>query len=221
MPFKKTYSRRTRRRRGRRGRGKARITRTLFGNKLVTKLKYQESFNLDPAAGNPAVQVFSCNGIFDPNITGTGHQPRGFDQLMVMFSHYVVISTKITFSVGVNASAAFDSVMFITPKQTPTVGTSLNDYLEQRFTRHKYLGAGPSATPGQITYKLNPNKFLGRSHPLSDSQLKGAQSVNPVEQVFFHCAHSPLLGADLGQSICSAVIEYTVIFIEPRLPAQS
>ena len=69
---------------------------SLLGSKVKTKLRYVEYFTLNPAAaGLPATHVFSANGLYDPNITGVGHQPRGFDQLMALYDHYYVSRSKI------------------------------------------------------------------------------------------------------------------------------
>ena len=36
------------------------------------------------------------NSLFDPNLSGLGHQPRGFDQLMAVYEKYTVVAAKIT-----------------------------------------------------------------------------------------------------------------------------
>ena len=64
------------------------------------KFNYFNGFNLDVGAvGIPASYVFSANGLYDPNITGIGHQPRGFDQLMALYDHYVVIGVRAILTV--------------------------------------------------------------------------------------------------------------------------
>ena len=57
-------------------------TRDLMPTTFNTTLHYRESILLSSTAMLPtAFNNFSMNSLFDPNRTGTGHQPYGFDQL--------------------------------------------------------------------------------------------------------------------------------------------
>jgi hypothetical protein len=50
-------------------------------------------------------QAWRLNSLFDPNLTGTGHQPYGFDQLAALYQRYLVYA--VTFDLKfVNPSAA-------------------------------------------------------------------------------------------------------------------
>jgi len=72
----------------------------------------------------------------------------------------------------------------------------------------------------QVTmeYKINPNRFLSRSKPLSDPDLKGSSSANPAEQCYFHVFAGNLNDqGTLGDAVtANIVIEYQVILIEPK-----
>ncbi len=62
---------------------------------LKTTLKYKEAVLLDPSAGQFKTYLFKTNDLYDPNYTGTGHQPMGYDQLAAIYSHYVVTNSRI------------------------------------------------------------------------------------------------------------------------------
>ncbi len=188
--------------------------------KIFTKLKYQDIFTINPGIGTPGVQVFSCNGLFDPNITGTGHQPRGFDQLMAMYDHYVVLGSKIT----VWFSATLESTLCgVAARDSATVEVDVNEYIEDTVNAYTCMGeTGSGAEPKKIVLKNSIRKFLGRSNVMSDSQLKGSSAANPTEQAFYHVYSEALDPAlDLGALHCSAEIEYLVALIEPKQPTQS
>jgi len=72
-------------------------TGTGFPKKLIMNHKYTETVNVNNTTGLFNTYVMSCNGLFDPNITGTGRQPLYFDQLTALYNHYVVIGSKCTF----------------------------------------------------------------------------------------------------------------------------
>jgi hypothetical protein len=108
---------RARKRRKRKGKKyKASVPRTLGNNTNLYKykavmtplpstqkvmLKYSDFLSFTPN-GAPTNYIYSCNNLYDPNVTGVGHQPRGFDQLMALYDHFVVISAvaEVTFYNG-------------------------------------------------------------------------------------------------------------------------
>lgn len=192
--------------------------------KMTAKLAYQEVVSLNPSAIADAVHRFSANGMFDPNLTGIGHQPRGFDQYMAMFDHFVVIGVKIKcIFVGIDDSAQASMIVGVALKDSATTYTS-NDYMEGRTCNYAVLEQNSFGYPSQktIVMKANPNRFLGRSKPLSDSQLKGSITANPAEDVQLHIFASTLDGVtDPSTFNVNVLIEYTAVFIEPKTPAQS
>lgn len=189
---------------------------------LKCSMLYSETFNLDPSSVN-AVFVFSANGLYDPNITGVGHQPRGFDQLMALYDHYVVIGCKAKLQAW-NSDASNANIIGMTVvDQASILGTSNIEYLEHRGAMTRVLGPSQSGSSvGELTMSINPNKFLGRSKPLSDSQLKGNASGNPTEQAFIHVFAMPQDGnTDTTAVRIRVLLEFTAVLIEPRQPASS
>lgn len=63
---------------------------TPFAPRYITKQKYFENFILSPTAGSSSIYQFNLNSIYDPNESGTGHQPMGTDQLQPLYSKYRV-----------------------------------------------------------------------------------------------------------------------------------
>lgn len=71
-----------------------------FPDKLRTRLRYCDQFQLGTGVTN---WVYRFNSLYDPDLSGTGHQPRYFDQLCAangIYSKYRVLGAKakITFS---------------------------------------------------------------------------------------------------------------------------
>jgi hypothetical protein len=67
-------------------------------HKYIT-LKYCDVYNFTLTTGTATNQVMNLNSLFDPDRTGTGHQPYGYDQLATLYNRYRVYVTewKITF----------------------------------------------------------------------------------------------------------------------------
>lgn len=190
---------------------------------LKAQFRYQQSFNLDAAVITPGTYVFRANGMYDPDASFGGHQPRGFDQLIgVLYDHYVVIGVVATVYFH-NTDTTQGQMVGIAVRDTATAVTTINDYLESGNMKYAVCSdssAGQSTR--RVSYKLNPNKFLGRSKPLSDPQLKGSNSADPVEGVYFHVfAGAVDQGVNPGPVQCTIMLTYTAVCIEPKQPAQS
>jgi hypothetical protein len=63
-------------------------------DRLVVNMKYCESVLLSSTT-SPATYFFALNDIFDPNYTGTGHQPLGHDQWAAFYDQFRVLSVDI------------------------------------------------------------------------------------------------------------------------------
>lgn len=81
-----------------------------LGQSFRTKLKYVENIVLQSVAGAITRNVFSPQNCFDPNVTGTGHQPMYFDQLTAVFNKYKIHDAKIKVSFNVLTETAATSI---------------------------------------------------------------------------------------------------------------
>jgi len=201
------------------------ISKSLRGplqTKLRAQLNYSDYFNLDVGvAGTTAEYIFSANGCFDPNITGVGHQPRGFDQLIALYDHFVVIGVKL-YLTAVNSDATNGNILGCYVTDSSAVAGDVFYPLESRMVSYGVVSPEAGSSSTTISLACNPNTFLGRSSPLSDPELKGSVSANPTEQAFLHCFAIPGPGGvDTGVNYCHVRIEYDVMFIEPRTITQS
>ncbi len=206
-------------RRKRRYNKKSSFNQKLLGNSVATTLVYNDQFSLD-AGANPSIaaHVFSANGMFDPDITGVGHQPRGFDEIMLLYDHYVVVGSKMTLLVPTGDST---KIVGIALKDDNVMETTLVGYQEGRYVSSKMMAPDAGGTK-IITYGFSAKRFLGRASPMSDPQLKGSDAGNPTEGAFFHVfTGAPRAGVNPSSSVFDVKIEYRVVFIEPQNPGQS
>lgn len=221
MPVKRNYKRRAPRRRNYRKRRM--FMRSPLQTRLLTRLTYgDDELTLNPAVGSCAGRIFSANGMYDPDITGVGHQPRGFDELMALYDHFTVIGAKITVDF-VNTDTSNAMVCGIVTQDNNTLTTDIHDLLERKGFKYRQIGNknGATANTCRITQVINPAKFLGRSKALSDPELKGSKVANPGEQAFFVPYVFSPAGADGGNVYLTVKIEYTAILHEPHQPGKS
>lgn len=194
------------------------LRRSPVQTKMVTKLKYVD--NIFIPAGLYEFHIFSASGLYDPDITSGGHQPRGFDQLMALYDHYVVIGSKCTVQSLQLPSSGRNNCIGIALKDSNGSFGAQNDALESGYVTSRLHSSDRNETLSQsMTY--SPKTFLGRSKPLADPDLKGTISSNPTENAFYHIFNSPAEGISNSTIQCMVTIEYIVAFIEPKNPAQS
>lgn len=221
MPRKYYKKKRTYKRKFRKKRVSAGLSPMM--NRFATKLKYvDQSISLDPGVGGTAaVQVFSGNGLYDPNITLTGHQPRGFDQIMAMYDHCVAIGSRIKVT-AYNEETNVSVIFGVAVLDTPNVSADVNDYLESGRVMYKVLSKISNGNPTTVYAKGSPKKILGISHPMSSAELKNSTSSNPTEQFYYHVFVAPQDGStNAGVTTITAEIEYLTVFIEPKIPTAS
>lgn len=195
-----------------------------LGRTLRTKLRYcEELFEIDSTAGIITNYVFSANGLYDPNITGAGHQPVGWDQLIAMYDHAVVIGAKITVTFR-NSDATYANFVGIRMSDTATGLSDMTQAIENGACITKLLenNGNNGSVITTLSYRVNPNKYLGISKPMSSDRIRNSSSSNPTDQCYFHVM-SAALNTSVNPDIisCQAVIEYDVVFIEPKALATS
>lgn len=187
---------------------------------MVTALKYSGEISINPVVGNAGVHVFSMNGMYDPDITGTGHQPRGFDQLMALYSQYTVIGCKIKTDYIVASAEVIRCG--ITPMSTSVPYITVNDYRESRATNQKVINESTAANRDRSIYhKMNPTKWLGKTKPLSDGELSGTSAANPVNQAYWHLWCGGFQSSDPSSITVEVDLVYMVVFHKPIQPLQS
>lgn len=174
-----------------------------------------------PTAGATAVRIWSANGLYDLDISGAGHQPRGFDQIILLYDHYVTLSAKVTvkFCLGETINEV-PILVGIAVSDQPSALTTTNDYIENSNCVYDVLSLQKDQV--ELSMSVNVYKFLGRSNPLADPHLKGTSAANPSEQAYFHLFMRNLSGsADTQTVIENLVHESYSVWIEPKAVSQS
>lgn len=220
---KKTYAKRTKRALNRRYRKRKIIPKNNFplGLSFMTRLKYVETITLDPAALSNQTYVFSANGVYDPNITGAGHQPYGFDQLITMYNHYHVVGSRINVKMATNGGLSFYTGILL--RDTATANSVLygtNYLLEQPNSSFKLCPYGNSGG-GIVSLRksFSTKKFFKTKAVLENSLFRGDSTTNPAEGAFYHVIITPFNDAadNVPAQSMTVTIEYIVVFTEPRM----
>jgi len=192
------------------------------------QLYYERGLSVTaPVTGNVAGYLFSCNGAFDPNITGTGHQPMGFDQMMSMYNQYTVIQTSINIHYAPLATLIARAALTLLP--STTIPTDPSQLMENGLTVsnvYDVLGTSILTRVPSLSLNCDLKRYFGRR---SDAELKddvnlyGTAAANPTEQAYFAFCVWQLNanGSDTTVVQFDVLLEYDIMYWEPKKLAVS
>lgn len=189
----------------------------LFGERTRRSLPYAETINITGSAAGVYAYTYAANGLFDPNITGTGHQPMGFDQMMTFYNHYTVISSKI--KVTFSNQSSIDTYVGLEVSGSNTYSTDYTVHIENGEIVWAPLQPinvyGNNAT---LSTSVNCAKYQGMSPSIimADPQMRGDAASNPAELIYYLLPIWNPVSVTVPNVIANILIVYDVIFHEPR-----
>lgn len=190
----------------------------LLRTKQNCVLRYHETFQLNPGvAGSPSAYVFRANSCFDPNFTGTGHQPRGYDQIIAMYQYLAVREVQI--EVWFQPRDGAPAIVCIAADGAAFSGGSRDSMMEQRTAVYKAVGGISADGPAYATLRVKPWQLAGTK--LDESDYKHLNTGNPIISQFLNVIGMPIEATDTGNIDCVARITYHCQVSEPLNPAAS
>lgn len=194
-----------------------------FGNQafppqLFNTVRYVESVSITLGAGGDGYYNFSCNGLFDPNNTGTGHQPLYFDQLMSIYDHYTVLSSTITIQPQfINIANPFIVATYVDDDTAGAVGVS--SVLERPDVRWTQVFLSGGQAP-KLTNTWNAKRIFGPGTQ-ADPSMQGTAGANPTEASYFLVYVGGNINVAVSVITLLVSIDYKVVWDEFVTVAQS
>jgi hypothetical protein len=203
----------SRNKRTRRRKAKARVAnvplQAAFPPHKIVALNYSDIYTLgESGAGGGAYQLMRTADVFDPDTSGSGHQPLYFDQLCTSAGPYLAHTTMTaTFQIRfVNTSSVPIFAVVFPANYTATPG-SRSIAAEKPFAwKHVIPPTGTGGASVATVYKMNNAKFVGLSPQAFEAVYFGSHSgssTSPYLQV-------GIIG--LGGSAASAQVEITAVY---------
>lgn len=159
------------------------ISPALRDNFKCSMVYHDAPYSLNPGAGSCAALVWTMNGLYDPDISGIGHQPAGFDQFSVMYNEYNVRKAYIKVHFA-NTDTSNHQVVGIAITTQSGAYTTPNRYVENGNCVTAVLaptGGGESCKT--LTYTVDISAFAGHNVDNDDS-WSGNSTSNPTNEVF-------------------------------------
>nr|WPR18644.1 MAG: capsid protein [Owegonang virus 10] len=199
-----------------------------FPKSLTTKLRYCQALQLTSTSGAVNYNTFRANSIFDPDQTGTGHQPLYHDQFYPVYNNYRVLGSmiKVTFTPLADASDAtrgsYNGPWYVGINGTNAT-SSYSATPETRWEANDSAFAVLNArtgTDGVITLseQYSPETTLGR--PSTDDVVSSVANANPSQQWYWQAWVADESGGT-STVVLFVEIEYTVQYFNLINQAQN
>lgn len=156
-----------------------------FPKRMVMTHKYCDSLTLTSTLGAIGKHLFNCNGMWDPNSTGGGHQPLFFDQMTPLYNHYTVIGSRM--KIRVTPKATNEEAFYIgTWLDDDTVTSNITTFqdIAERSSGKVVLVPANSNNVYRFGNSWSAKKTFGGSI-LGNDNLQGSISANPAESTYF------------------------------------
>ena len=189
-----------------------------FPTRMVATLRYVETVGITNSVTGVSSYNIACNSIYDPNLSGTGHQPYGHDTYATIYNQYTVLMSKIKIKPNLGTSTA-GLTWGLGIEDTVTSTTAADTWMERPtyINRKMCTAYSPDAKELSLTWlraKRFPREDLYRN-------LSAPFGANPSELEVFNIVLQSYNAAALGTIYFTVEVEYTVEMYELQALASS
>jgi hypothetical protein len=196
---------------------------------MRTSLRYSETHTFQTGTAGVAgtEQVMRLNDLYDTNLTGTGHQPYGYDQMVGFYNRWRVDRVRLTFlwtSIGGTAELALLHLLRTATGGLTMAGQDVDRLTEIPMVKSAVLSASGNSRTRKIVVEANIWDILGVTKNTYESDVdrySGSTSASPSVTPF--SAHTVASYSFVAgeQARCQVTIDYDCYFWDRQVQAQS
>jgi len=191
-----------------------------FPDRARVRLRYNEQIAI---SGISQTQVWTGNGPFDPNVTGTGAQPYNYDDWSVEYNRVRCVGSTIkvrlvTTGVLLGTSQTY---LLVAPRHTSTSAVSsssvLQDAMSAPYVKWFLLNQLNSGDTEMLTHShtMSTQEMLGlTSSELMSDQYQALVGANPAHLWYWHTSLRAVDNASTITAYMQVQIEYDLEFMD-------
>lgn len=174
-----------------------------------------------------SIKEYNLNGLFDPDHSGTGHQPYFFDELSSIWGRYKVYNCKVRFEIVAPTGAADFAIGYMITNPAQTASTIAGATLE----RVKETNMGQVVTVGDTGARrrvVNIDIPISKAFNFTKSQFNddvdqttAAVTGNPPSPVNIQIACADLALGSSGSVTIITTLTFWTQFYSRKFVAQS
>ena len=157
---------------------------TPFPQSCRAVLKYTSYFNMDPGLGLVARWLLRCNSVYDPDYSGAGGQPRGFDQYAALYNQYTVHASRIKMVPCLRSTGAGGQII-CGISILPDVGSlpGVDQCADRPFTTWKTVAQQAAPRDNTVYSSWNRAKRFPKEDTLAS--LSASIAADPAEVEYY------------------------------------
>lgn len=177
--------------------------------RFITKHKYSTTITINTATPQ---YNFNLNSLFDPDRTGTGHQPYGFDQMAALFNRYRVFGCSYV----VNGYQANNPIRIgAVPSNGIAAVTNMASLIE--LPRAKFTTQIPGGARAQIKGYVDMPSLAGRtkSQYMADDIYSGTAVSDPAELLILNIRAALLNDTTVDGCLMTVTLNFHCEWYDP------
>lgn len=201
-----------------------------MGHGRFARLRYVTILDPDTLGAASSHYIWRLNSCYDPNVTGTGHQPYGFDQMMQFFTRFIVFRSKMTIEMNNIPQDGYGSGLWgitVQDSSQTVPGSDFEANAEKPYTKYRLMPVGQYSNngPQKISYKFDTARFYGVTQQaiMADPAYSGTAAADTSRQaygIYWGGATDP--DEDVYPQVTAVcTITYDVYFYQPVKLGQS
>lgn len=194
-----------------------------FADRQLVRLGYFSQVSISGAISGD--QVYNLNGCFDPDQSGTGHQPGGYDQWAALYSRYLVhrVRYHVVFAQISTASCTVVGCAQTNGNNSALTATQQATAIETVPCQWTTISLSPAAPKAVFRGVINIASLAGATPERykADDRYQALTSANPSEVIGFHTFAHDFTGSTNVSMSAGVRLEYEVEFFDRIFQTQS
>jgi hypothetical protein len=182
-----------------------------FPDRLKIRLKYVQEAQMS-SSPNPSGVVMALNGLYDPYISGSGHQPNYYDQLTALYGRYCVTGSQAVVELNNVATVAANCVAAYSDNSITTY--TVENISETKYAKTRSLGQTSGAPSVQVIQMpwISTKQLQGQKEIESDDAMYASTGANPTDATLLTVKVSSVDGSTNANTWVRIILLYDCVF---------
>lgn len=189
-----------------------------FASAIVMNLQYFHGTLIqEPSTGVGAFNQYRLNSLYDPDMSGTGKQPLGFDQYSVLYSRYRVLKAHVEVHCANRVDSSFANyVLVVWPSAQSSITSDPESWAAQPMAQYRLgsIVAGGGAIQS-VKFTVDLARLLGVNaiEYKTDADFSSITNANPLRVAYLHVGMYGI--GTIAGCIITTKITYTAEWSQP------